>query len=107
MNFWENKDKEYKYKMVEVFNDQIQDLVNVVPNFKIVNATIHFDESSPHLHIVGVPYKTNCKTGMSTQIGKSDVFTKELLIEIQDKMRVLCINSFNEVYGQEYTLKQK
>lgn len=107
MEFWENKDKEYKYKMVDVFNNQIKDLESVVPNFKIANATIHFDESSPHLHIIGVPYKTNCKTGMTTQVGKSDVFTKDSLTMIQDKMRVLCINSFNKIYEQEHILKEK
>ena len=39
-------------------------LEEVVPNFKIANATIHFDESSPHLHIVGVPFKDGLKNGM-------------------------------------------
>ena len=33
-------------------------------NFKIANATIHFDESSPHLSIVGVPFKDGMKNGM-------------------------------------------
>ena len=33
--------------MIEVFKEQIVDLEEVVPNFKIANATIHFDESSP------------------------------------------------------------
>lgn len=106
IEFWKNKDKEYKYKMVDVFNDQIKDLESVVSNFKIANATIHFDESSPHLHIIGVPYKTNCKTGMTKQVGKSDVFTKDSLTMIQDKMRALCINSFNKVYEQEHILKK-
>lgn len=47
--------------MTEVFKEQILDLEEVVPNFKIANATIHFDESSPHLHIVGVPFKDGMK----------------------------------------------
>ena len=29
----------------------------IVPDFYIANATIHFDEHSPHMHIVGVPVK--------------------------------------------------
>jgi len=57
MDFWADKDDKFKHKMVEVFKEQIVDLEEVVPNFKIANATIHFDESSPHLHIVGVPFK--------------------------------------------------
>ena len=107
MKYWENKSKKDKLKMVDVFKDQIIDLEKVVPNFKVANATIHFDESSPHLHIIGVPYKDNCKTGLSRQVGKSDVFTKESLTIIQDKMRVYCINSFNKVYSLKEDLKEK
>ena len=107
MKYWENKSKKDKLKMVDVFKDQIIDLEKVVPNFKVANATIHFDESSPHLHIIGVPYKDNCKTGLSRQVGKSDVFTKESLTMIQDKMRDYCINSFNKVYSLKEDLKEK
>ncbi len=107
MDFWANKDDKFKYKMTEVFKEQIADLEEVVPNFKIANATIHFDESSPHLHIVGVPFKDGMKNGMEKQVGKSDVFNKISLKEIQDKMRVYCINSFNRIYHLNYTLKIK
>lgn len=107
MKYWENKTQKDKLKMVDVFKEQMIDLEKVVPNFKVANATIHFDESSPHLHIIGVPYKDNCKTGLSRQVGKSDVFTKESLTIIQDKMRVYCINSFNKVYSLKEELKEK
>ena len=107
MKYWENKSQKDKLKMVDVFKEQITDLEKVVPNFKVANATIHFDESSPHLHIIGVPYKDNCKTGLSRQVGKSDVFTKESLTITQDKMRVYCINSFNKVYSLKEELKEK
>lgn len=107
MKYWENKSQKDKLKMVDVFKEQIIDLEKVVPNFKVANATIHFDESSPHLHIIGVPYKDNCKTGLSRQVGKSDVFTKESLTIIQDQMRVYCINSFNKVYSLKEELKEK
>lgn len=107
MDFWVDKDDKFKKKMTEVFKEQIINLEEVVPNFKIANATIHFDESSPHLHIVGVPFKDGMKNGMEKQVGKSDVFNKVSLKEIQDKMRVYCINSFNRVYNLNYTLKIK
>ena len=107
MKYWENKSQKDKLKMVDVFKEQIIYLEKVVPNFKVANATIHFDESSPHLHIIGVPYKDNCKTGLSRQVGKSDVFTKESLTIIQDKMRIYCINSFNKVYSLKEELKEK
>ena len=107
MDFWIDKDDKFKHKMTEVFKEQILDLEEVVPNFKIANATIHFDESSPHLHIVGVPFKDGMKNGMEKQVGKSDVFTKVSLKNIQDKMREYCINSFNRIYHLNYTLKVK
>lgn len=107
MHYWKDKSKEEKYKMVDVFKNQIIDLEKIVPPFKVANATIHFDESSPHLHIVGVPVKENCKTGMNKQVGKSDVFTIESLKVIQDKMRECCINDFNRVYNLSAELKEK
>ena len=107
MDFWSDKDDKFKHKMVDVFKEQAQDLENVVPNFKIANATIHFDESSPHLHIVGVPFKDGLKNGMEKQVGKSDVFTKISLVNIQDKMRGYCISSFNRTYNLNYSLKDK
>lgn len=107
MEFWKDKSKEECYKMVEVFKEQIKDLSKVVPEFKLANATIHFDESSPHLHIVGVPIKDGYKNGMKKQVAKSLVFTKSSLKIIQDKMRECCINSFNKTYKTNHLLKEK
>ena len=107
MDFWAEKDDDFKHKMIDVYKEQILDLENIVPNFKIANATIHFDESSPHLHIVGVPFKDGSKNGMEVQVGKSDVFTTDSLRNIQDKMREYCIITFNKVYGLNYSLKIK
>ena len=41
MVFWNDKDKEYRFKMIDVYNEQIKDLIKIVPDFKIANATIH------------------------------------------------------------------
>lgn len=105
--FWETKSLEYKKYMYDVFYNQLNDLEKVVPNFKIANATLHLDETSPHLHVVGVPVKDKNKYGMSLQVGKSDVFTKESLVKIQDEMRTRCIKEFNEVYKENVYLKEK
>ena len=107
MDFWSDKDDEYRLKMVDVFTEQITDLNTIVPSFKIANATIHFDECSPHLHIVGVPVIENCNRGMKKQVGKTKLFTKESLAEIQDKMRMACIKSYNRIYNDEMRLKEK
>ena len=107
MEFWNDKDKEYRLKMIDVYNEQIKDLIKIVPTFKIANATIHFDETSPHMHIVGVPIIENCTRGMKKRVGKSQVFTKTSLTQIQDKMRNACIKSFNKFYDIDFKLKEK
>lgn len=107
MYYWSDKTIEEKYKMVSVFEKQVIDLEKLIPSFKVANATIHFDESSPHLHIVGVPFKENCKTGMNRQVGKSDVFNVESLKDIQKELRESCIKEFNRVYNLNMELKEK
>jgi hypothetical protein len=105
--YWDTKDDDYKKRMTNVYRKQVEDLENVVPSFKITSAIIHYDETSPHMHIVGVPIKEGNKNGMSKQVGKTATFTKDTLKVMQDKMRTLCIESFNNEYGLEDTLKEK
>ena len=105
--YWDTKDDEFKNKMSEVYRKQVNDLELLVPNFKVASAIIHYDETSPHMHIVGVPIKYKNKNGMEKQVGKSDVFTKESLITLQNKMRTLCIEEFNQEYNLDSTLKKK
>ncbi len=107
MDFWSAKDERYRFKMVDVYNEQIKDLLKIVPDFKIANATIHFDEVSPHMHIVGVPVSYDCKRGMKKQVVKPKLFTKTTLTQIQDKMRNACIKSFNKFYDMNCKLKEK
>lgn len=107
MDFWNDKDERYRFKMVDVYNEQVKDLIKIVPDFKIANATIHFDEVSPHMHIVGVPVSYDCKRGMKKQVVKSKLFTKTTLTQIQDKMRNACIKSFNKFYDMDFKLKEK
>ena len=105
--FWDTKDLDYKHKMTNVYSKQVDDLELLMPNFKVCSAIIHYDETSPHMHIVGVPIKYNCKTGMIKQVGKTDVFTRTSLMQLQDKMRTLCIEEYNKEYNLDATLKKK
>ena len=105
--YWDTKDKDFKKKMTNVYTKQVSDLELLQPNFKIESAIIHYDETSPHMHIVGVPIKTKNKYGPSIQVGKSSVFTKDSLRKLQDKMRSLCIDSFNKECGLYNTLAEK
>ena len=105
--YWDTKGDAFKKQMTSVYTKQVEDLEMLVPNFKVASAIIHYDETSPHMHIVGVPIKDKNKYGLSKQVGKSDVFTKESLRKLQDKMRILCIESFNKEYSLKNTIKTK
>lgn len=107
MDFWNDKTMEYKKQMTEVYKDQIFKLMEVIPAFKVANAVVHYDEMSPHMHLIGIPVKDGYKNGMKKQVAKSQIFTKTSLKEIQDKMRAYCIEKFNEVYERSATLKKK
>ena len=105
--YWDTKDDKFKRRMTNVYNKQIEDLEIILPTFKIASAIIHYDETSPHLHIVGVPIIENCTRGMKKQVGKTKLFTKTSLTEIQDKMRNACIKSYNKFYEVNTRLKEK
>ena len=107
MDFWKDKDIRYKKKMSDVYNEQVKDLMKVVPEFKVANAVIHYDETSPHMHIIGVPVKEDYKKGMKKQVAKSQIFTKSSLKVIQDEMRKCCIKSYNKFYDKTSELKKK
>lgn len=107
LEFWNDKDMNYRMKMVDVYKEQVNDLMKVVPEFKVANAVIHFDETSPHMHLVGLPISDNNKRGMKKQVAKSKIFTKESLKRIQDEMRACCIKSYNKHYEKASLLKQK
>ena len=58
----------FKKRMTNVYSKQVEDLVLLVPNFKVASAIIHYDETSPHMHTVGVPIKTKSKYGKEKQL---------------------------------------
>ena len=62
--YWDTKDEIFKKKTTNVYVKQSHDLVLLVPNFKVASTVIHYDETSPHLHIVGVPIKYKNENGI-------------------------------------------
>ena len=44
-------------------------------DFKVANAVVHFDEASPHMHVVGVPVGRGFKRGLETKVSKRSVFS--------------------------------
>ncbi len=85
--FWEEHE-DSKERMYNVYRYVLSRLQEYLPEFKVANAVIHFDEASPHMHVVGVPVWSGTKKGLSKKVSKRNVFTPATLsVVLQDKLR--------------------
>lgn len=108
-DFWQDKTPEQFKSMEKVFKEQLGDLEKLLPEFKIASAVVHYDESSPHMHVVGVPVAAGGTRGMKKQCVKTKVFTKESLSMLQEEMRIKAVqqmDSMPELF-EGRTLKEK
>lgn len=106
-DFWqEHKDLDRR-KLDDVFKAILEQLNKDCPNFKVFNAVVHYDENSPHLHIIGVPVAKNQKRGMETRVGKAQVFKRETLEMLQDNLRNRFKEEVKKAYGVQVKKKGK
>ena len=101
---WENKNLEDKKKTVEIFKKAIPILEE--KGIKTVNASLHIDETSPHLHLIAVPIIENQKRGLEKQVSQNKVITKEILKEIRSETEKVFIEEYNKVFNDNKTLKK-
>lgn len=105
--FWKEYDdmKSYiklSYKII------LDELIKRLPEFVVANAVVHLDEDSPHMHIVGVPVADGYKKGLSRQVSKRKVFTKEVLSQVlQDELREVANKEVNDWFGEQIKEKSK
>lgn len=86
-DFWKDRSMEFKKSMIPCFQEQLDRLKELCPDFKIANAVVHLDEKSPHMHVVGVPVAEGYKRGLSKRCSKTKVFTQSSLEKLQEAMR--------------------
>lgn len=99
---------ENKVFMRRIYRMLLEELQHQLPQFVIANAVVHMDEDSPHMHVVGVPVGTGYKKGMSKQVSKRKVFTKEVLsVVLQDKLRAFANQKAEIVLGEQIKEKSK
>ena len=79
--FWD-KNPDKRRKMDVAFKEMLDMLQKEAPNLVVANAVIHYDEASPHMHVVAVPVADGFKKGMSRQVSKRKVCTKEFLEKV-------------------------
>lgn len=103
--FWD-KNPDKRRRMDVAFKEILELLQKFAPNLVVANAVIHYDEASPHMHIVAVPVAEGFKKGMPKQVSKRKVCTKEFLEEVlQGKIRE-CVDNRIFVWLGEF-LKSK
>lgn len=99
---------ENKVFMRRIYRMLLEELQYQLPQFVVANAVVHMDEDSPHMHVVGVPVGTGYKKGMSKQVSKRKVFTKEVLSAVlQDKLRAFANQKAEIVLGEQIKEKSK
>lgn len=105
--FWKQYDdmKSYIKLSYEII---LGELIKKLPQFVVANAVVHLDEDSPHMHIVGVPVADGYKKGLSKQVSKRKVFTKEVLSRVlQDELREVANKEVNDCFGEQIKEKSK
>jgi len=99
---------ENKVFMRRIYRMLLEELQYQLPQFVVANAVVHMDEDSPHMHIVGVPVGKGYKKGMSKQVSKRKVFTKDVLsIVLQDELRAFANEKAKIVLGEQIREKSK
>lgn len=99
---------ENKCYMKKIYSIMLTELQYLLPEFVIANAVVHMDEDSPHMHVVGVPVATGYKKGLSKQVSKRKVFTKEVLSEVlQDELRAVANTKVMIAFDEQIREKSK
>lgn len=104
--FWD-KNPDKRRRMDVAFKEILELLQKFAPNLIVANAVIHYDEASPHMHVVAVPVAEGFKKGISKQVSKRKVCTKELLEKVlQGEIRE-CVDNRIFVWLGEFLKSKK
>lgn len=101
---WENATMEDKQKTVEIFKKAIPILQE--KNIKCFNASVHLDETSPHLHLLAVPVAEKQTRGLEKQVSQNKVITKAVLNDIRTEVEKTFIKEYNKIFGTNKELKK-
>lgn len=101
---WKDKTLEDKQKSIDIFKSAVLELEK--RNIKVVNAAIHLDETSPHLHVIAVPIIEGQKRGLEKQVSQNKVITREVIRELREVIEKNFIEEYNRIYGTSKELKR-
>lgn len=104
--YWlENQDK--RGKMNDIFKEYLNFMeTGMMKDFKVISATVHQDEESPHLHVVGIPIADTSKPPKKG-ISKGRVFTKKSLEFQQDQTRKFFEDNMRKYLDKDFSFDEK
>lgn len=103
--FWEeNSDK--RDQMVNVYQGQLEYLKELMPDLQVVNAIVHNDEKSPHMHVIAIPVAEGYTKGMKKQCSKTKVFTDKLEM-LQEKLKTKGQELMKEYIDKDFEYTEK
>lgn len=96
-----------KKEVITLFENQIKELKNLMPNFYIVSAILYFDSKYKafKLRIVGIPYIKDSKNKLEVRVGKSSCFKKDTIEKIRLKLQIQAKSDYLKFFIKE--LQQK
>lgn len=105
---WKDKTLEEKQKTLPIYLDILKEMLREIPGLELAGASFHINESSPHLHWIGVCVdQTEHKKGLSKRVGKSAVLTQDVLGDLlQTKLRERMEAQVKDVFGWEFEDKK-
>ena len=101
---WKDKTLEEKQKSIDIFKTAIPELEK--RNIKVVNAALHMDETSPHLHVIAIPIIEGQKRGLEKQVSQNKVINREVIKELREVIEKNFIEEYNKIYGTSKELKR-
>lgn len=101
---WQNATMEDKQKTIEIFKKAIPILQE--KNIKCFNASLHLDETSPHLHLLAVPVVENQTRGLEKQVSQNKVITKAVLNDIRKEIEKEFLTEYNRIFNTNKELKK-
>ena len=105
---WKGMTMADKLRVVPVLESGLNVIATEIPGFKVAGASLHMNEGSPHIHYVGVCVDESEKQkGLNKRVGKSAVFTKEVLSEVlQNRLREVMEPQAKEIFGWDFKVKK-
>ncbi|MBN4084700.1 plasmid recombination protein [Mycoplasma sp. CSL10166] len=83
-----NDDKDYLEYWYQYQKDITNYIQQIIPEFKIYDSSLHLDETSPHIHIIGIGFEKNKgKTGLEYKLSSTNLFTTDRLRELHKQFR--------------------